>query len=125
MLYSEFINKAFDEVIVEADNGLYYLEPTWTVILLENQLDPKIVSDYETDWAALNDVFKLEVEKRNTIASNEPRVIDWIYNIISTQIEPEMMVEETDYLKQVIEFMKTNHEQQKLSDEEWNKFRNV
>ena len=71
-------------------------------------------------------VLRLEVEKRNTINSNKPAVIDWLYDIISTQIEPAILDEETNFVKQITEFMKVNHETQKLAEqEEWNNFKNT
>lgn len=121
MLYSEFINKAMDVTIVEAENGSWYLEPTWTVILLENNLDPENISDYATDWPALNNVLSLEVTKRNTINSKKNDVINWLYETITTQVDPMMLEEETDYLKNLTEYLKANKES-KLNDEDWNKF---
>ena len=131
MLYGEFIKKAMDAAIVKADNGSFYLEPTWTVILLENNLDPKNVSDYETNWPALNDVLKLEVEKRNTINSKKNFVIEWLYELIVNQIDPVMLDEETEYLKALTEYMQAKSQSEsseikpeELKDEDWNNFKN-
>lgn len=109
MLYTEFINKAIDLTIVEADNGLFYLEPLWRNILFDNKMNIKTISDVKVDWNWIFDVLKLEVEKRNTINSKKPAVINWIYDIISAQVEPAMLAEETDYIEQVINFMKESH----------------
>ena len=65
----------------------------------------------------------MEVEKRNAINSKKPVVINWLYDLITTQVEPAILQEETDYIKQVTEFMKTNHEMQK-DKEEWENFKN-
>jgi len=54
----------------------------------------------------------LRFEKRNTVNSNKPYVLNWLHDLINTQIEPAMLQEETDFIKQVTEFMKTNHELQ-------------
>ena len=126
MLYTEFINKAFDETIVEADNGLFYLEPLWRNILYDNQLDIKDISDAKTDWNSVFAVLQLEVEKRNTINSNKPAVVDWIYNIITTQIDPTIMDEQNDYIKNVTEYLKANKEAQALKDkEDWDNFNKI
>lgn len=119
MLYTEFINKAIDLTIEQGDNGLFYLEPMWRNILDDNQLYFNDVSDFEAEPHVVQDVLELEVKKRNTVNSKKPAVIDWLYDIITTQIEPAILEEETDYMKQVIEFMKTNHLQQK-DDEQGN-----
>ena len=124
MLYTEFINKAIDLTISEADNGLSYLEPLWRNILYDNELNVSDISDAKADWGGIVDVLQLEVTKRNTINSKKSYVINWLYELITTQIEPTMLQEETDYIKQVTEFMKANHESQTIKEEEWNSFKN-
>ena len=109
MLYGEFINDAINLTITQSDNGLYYLEPMWRIILIENDLRFDDVTDYEIDADIVKDALQLEVEKRNAINSNSPFIINWLFNIIAEQIEPAILSEETDYIKQVIEFMKANH----------------
>ena len=109
MLYSEFMNDAINLTITQSDNGLYYLEPMWRIILIENDLRFDDVTDYEIDADIVKDALQLEVEKRNAINSNSPFIINWLFNIIAEQIEPAILSEETDYIKQVIEFMKANH----------------
>ena len=121
MLYTEFINKAMDLTIEQAGNGLFYLEPMWRSILHDNKLMFNDISDFEVEPNEVYDVLKLEVEKRNTINSVKPAVLNWMFDIITTQVEPAMLSEETDYVKAVTDFMKTNHETQK-EKEEWEKF---
>lgn len=120
MLYIDFINKANDLTISQADNGLFYLEPMWFQILKENELDKSDISDETASWENIYETLKLEVEKRNTINSKKPDILNWLYEIITAQVEPAMLQEETDYIKQVTEFMKTNHEK-----EDWEKFKNT
>ena len=122
MLYTEFVDKAIKLTITEADNGLFYLEPMWRSILDDNQLFFNNVSNFKIDPLVIEDVLKLEVEKRNTINSKKPQVIDWLYDIITNTVDPAMLEEETDYLKNVIEYMKTNHEVSEIKDEDWKKF---
>jgi len=117
MLYVEYINKATELTIVQADNGLYYLEPLWRNILYDNQMDYNIISDAVTDWGAILDVLKLEVEKRNTINSLSPYIHNWIHDIITATVEPVIMQEETDYLKNLTEYLKAAKEP-RLKDEE-------
>lgn len=119
MLYTDFINKAYDLTIEQADNGLFYLEPLWRNILYDNQMNVSDISDAKTDWRAIFDVLKLEVEKRNTVNSTKPEVLKWIYDIITAQVEPAILSEETDYVKAVTDFVKANHDKEK---EEWERF---
>lgn len=122
MLYSEYINKAIDATIVEADNGSFYLEPLWQTILIDNRLNIKEISDRKLSIQDLRDILSLEVEKRNVIHSKKNQVINWLFELITAQVEPAMLAEETDYLKNLTEYLKTNHEEQRLKDEEWDKF---
>ena len=121
MLYTQFINEAIDLTIEKADNGLFYLEPLWRNILADNMLYFNEVSDYQVEPDVVEDVLQLEVEKRNTINSKKPDVINWLYDLITAQVEPAMLQEETEYIKQVTEFMKANHESKE--QEEWEKFK--
>ena len=109
MIYSEFIQKAADLTITEADNGLFYLEPLWQSILADNQMNLNKTGPLSKNEVL--EVLKLEVEKRNTIFSKKPAVIDWVYNIITTEIQPAVLEEQTDYIKAVTDFMKQNHQE--------------
>lgn len=122
MLLSEFILKAIDVTIEQADNGLYYLNPMWRFILEDNRLNTFDISDKDTDDDEIEDVLKLEVEKRNTANSLKPYVIEWIHNVITASVEPAILQEETDYLKNLTEYLKANKEAQS-KEEEWNKFK--
>ena len=118
MLYGEFINKAMELTIEQADNGLFYLDPMWRNILADNKLGVKNISDTKTTIDNVFETLKLEVEKRNIENSKRPYVLDWLYEIITAHVDPAMLAEETDYIKQVTEFMKANHEIQELSDKQ-------
>ena len=121
MLYVDFMNKAFDLTIEQADNGLFYLEPLWRNILYDNKMNVVDITDAKADWGGIVDVLELEVKKRNTINSVKPAILQWVFDIITTQIEPAVLAEETDLVKAVTDFMKTNHETQKDRDD-WKKF---
>ena len=123
MLYAEFVNKAVKLTIVESENGVFYLEPLWKTILISNELDVSDISDVETTWDEVSDVLKLSVEKFNTLNSKRNNVINWLYDLIMSQVEPAILQEETDYMKQVVEFMKANHATQE--DKDWDKFKKV
>lgn len=109
MLYTEFVNKAIDATVVQADNGLFYLEPMWRTILHDNELFFDQISDFAIKPTDIEDVLKLEVVKRNTINTKKNDIYEWLFDLITANIEPAMMKEETEYIKQVVEFMKQNH----------------
>jgi len=114
MLYIDFVNKAAALTITQADNGLFYIEPTWRSILHNNNLHFSSISDLTADWNDIFNFLQLEVTKRNTISSKKPEVVNWLFDLITTQVDPAMLQEESDYIKQVTEFMKANHETQAL-----------
>lgn len=124
MLLSEFILKAEELTIEQADNGLYYLNPMWRSVLEDNRLDMLDISDNSFDDDEIEDVLKLEVEKRNTENSVKPYVLSWIHDIITASVEPAVMQEETDYLKNLTEYLKANKEAKEMN-EEWNKFKST
>ena len=119
MLYSEFIYKAKELTVQKHDNGTWYLEPEWHDILHRNGLgDLEELSDsYLDGWYTVEDVLKLEVERRNTRDSQKNFVISWLYDLITATVEPAILQEETDYIKNLTEYLKvrdhveTNKEQ--------------
>ena len=109
MLYSTFIVKAKELTLSQTDDGSWYLEPEWADILHRNDLGDlsDLTDSYITDWLDVEDILKLEVEKRNLQDDKKKLVINWLYELISANIEPAMLQEETDYIKAVTEFMKS------------------
>lgn len=114
MLYVEFINKAAGLTIVQADNGLFYLEPLWQSILEENGMNFAKSGKFSRN--EVSEVLKLEVERRNTINSKKNDVVEWIYDIITSTVEPAVLAEETDFVKNMVEYLKVSHEIQKNQD---------
>lgn len=110
MLYPDFIHQAIDLTIVEADNGLSYLDPMWKSILYDNKLDIKRISSFKTTWDEVFSVLKLEVERRNAVNSKMPEVIKWLYDLIYTQLEPAILDQETDLMKEMLERMNAKTE---------------
>lgn len=118
MLYSDFILKAKELTIQQLDNGVWYLEPEWQDVLYRNGLGAldELENSYLSGWYDVEDILKLEVERRNARDFKQKEVVDWLYDLITANVEPAMLQEETDYIKQVTEFMKANH---KLNTEDF------
>lgn len=119
MLYTDYIAKAKELTITYNEEAMVsYLEPDWQNILYSNNLgDLDCIADMKLDgWYDLEDVLKLEVEKRNAIASKKNVVYDWIYNIISSTMEPAMMEEETGLIQSMIELAKVKKAQQENAE---------
>ena len=109
MLYTEYIHKVKEATISQLDNGIWYLEPEWRIITHENELFIDDISDFEVTMEEVLETLRLEVDRRNALNDNTKAVMDWLYDLITATVEPAMLQEETDYIKQVVEFMKENH----------------
>ena len=109
MLYTEYIHKVKEVTISQLDNGIWYLEPEWRIITHENELFIDDISDFEVSMEEVLETLRLEVDRRNALNNNTKAVMDWLYDLITATVEPAMLQEETDYIKQVVEFMKENH----------------
>lgn len=109
MLYTEYIHKVKEATISQLDNGVWYLEPEWRIITHENELFIDDISDFEVTMDEVLETLRLEVDRRNALNDNTKAVMDWLYDLITATVEPAMLQEETDYIKQVVEFMKENH----------------
>ena len=118
MLYMDYIYKVKELVLEQTDDGVWYLEPEWRYILAANDMASLELSDFQPGWDIVEDNLKLEVKKRNlSLDRKKLEVIDWLHETITATVEPAMLSEETDYIKQVIEFMKQNHENQGITQE--------
>ena len=116
MLYATFIKKAEELTIQQLDNGIWYLEPEWQDMIYRNILYKNNLNElddledsYLDGWYTLEDILKLEVIKRNSVIDKKNDVINWLYDVITATIEPAILQEETDFIKNAVEFMKVNH----------------
>lgn len=50
------------------------------------------------------------MERRNKITDKTRFVIDWVFEVISSTIEPTMIQEENELMKNMMDYMKLNHE---------------
>lgn len=109
MLYSDYILKAKELTITyDEDSKISYLEPDWQTILHSNGLGnlEDIKDMYIEGWYDLEDVLKLEVEKRNARMSKKNLVYEWLYDLITSTIEPAMTDEENDLVQGMLELAK-------------------
>jgi len=113
MLYIDYIKKAKELTIgYDEESMFYYLEPEWQTILYENQLnDLESIPDMHLEgWYDLEDVLKLEVEKRNAKASKLNIVLNWIDGVINSTIDPAMLEQENDLMQSMIELAKAKNQ---------------
>ena len=106
MKYYDYMKHACDETIVQAENGLYYVEPAFRVILDLAGLNPANIEDYDVTWRGVQEYLDLQVKKLNTINDKAPAVYDWLHKIVTTTIEPSMLAEETEMTQNLVEYMR-------------------
>lgn len=118
MLYATYMQKA-KEVCIDrfVESGKWYLEPDWRIILRDNQLNNFKLQDAKIDWSIVEDVLKLEVEKRNARDNKLGYVTDWLYDTLTSTVEPAMLSEETDLVKNMLELAKANRANEKQAEE--------
>lgn len=119
MIYETYIEKAKKLVIQrDEDTGMYYLDPNWLHILYTSKLPIEdIYEPYINSKHDIEDVLKLEVERRNIRNNHTNKVVDWIYNIISTTIDPAILQEENEFLKNTMDYLQLNHALQGKEEE--------
>ena len=106
MLYAEYMMQAKNLVISQDEDGQdYYLEPEWKTYLYENELGnlEEVNGAYPLTWADVEDVLKLEVERRNKAMNKTNLVMGWLYEVISNEVDPMMVQEETEYMANILE----------------------
>lgn len=118
MLYATYMQKA-KEVCIDrfVESGKWYLEPDWRIILRDNQLNNFKLQDSKIDLSIVEDVLKLEVEKRNARDNKLGYVADWLYDTLTSTVEPAMLSEETDLVKNMLELAKANRANEKQAEE--------
>lgn len=117
MTYATFIYKAKELTIQQLDNGTWYLEPEWQDMLYREGLGEldDLEDSYLSGWYDVEDILKLEVERRNARDNKKNEVINWLHEVITATVEPAMTQEETDYIAAITEFIKANHREASFS----------
>lgn len=110
MDYFEYMEKISGLVINQLNNGLYYLEPAWRIILDGEGLQPYKVKNVKLSWEMAKEWLDLNIQKLNAEQDKMPKVIDWLHQVITAQIEPAMLEEETELVKNLTEYMRLKQE---------------
>lgn len=110
MDYFEYMEKISGLVINQLNNGLYYLEPAWRIILDGEGLQPYKVKNVKLSWEMAKEWLDLHIQKLNAEQDKMPKVIDWLHQVITAQIEPAMLEEETELVKNLTEYMRLKQE---------------
>ena len=110
MLYSKFIFNAKEKTIKQLENGMWYLEPEWKDVICRD-MEVKNVEDVKdgflSDWWDVENILRLEVDKRNAQNNKLNYVVDWVYDILNEKVDPMMLNDEIELAKNMIESRKS------------------
>ena len=114
MNYYDIINQAIELVVVDAGNGLSFLEPRYKEALrIAGLLDHEEVIAPEELFEAV----KLEVEKRNTINNQMNIIAAWIAKTIETVIDPAITQEENELMKNLLAYLERDKQVKEKEEE--------
>ena len=107
MNYFDIVNQAIELVVVDAGNGLSYLEPRYKEVLREAGL-----TDHEEciEPDELFELVRLEVEKRNAINNKSNVLAAWAANVIETVVEPAITKEENELMRDMLSYLERDRE---------------
>jgi hypothetical protein len=71
-----------------------------------------------SSWYDVEDMLKLEVQKRNIPAEEKKRkVIDWLYETITAVVEPAILQEESNFIQNMNEYLKIAHAEEQTAND--------
>lgn len=121
MLYDDYMRKAAEETIVNEDGNIY-LVPNYRQILRGAELTPDKVTDIDVTMEEVSEYLKLEVERLKEISTKREFVYEWLYDLLTTTVEPTMVDQENELFKNMLEYMKLNEDlknrEQELTEKE-------
>ena len=88
-------------VTVDSVSGRAYIEPLWREIL-----ESEGIRVNEEDESKVLEVLDLAVKKSDARNDKTHAVMQWLYDTLTSTIDPAITEMENDYMKNVIELMK-------------------
>jgi hypothetical protein len=94
-------------LITSEKNGLTYIRPDYEYILAASELSLDDVTDFED--ATRNIVHRqliLERDMRNAQNDISPIVMKWLYDVINTVVEPAIVEQQNELIKDMLAYRK-------------------
>lgn len=108
MLYKEYMDKVKDiALLMNEDTGLTYIAPDYEYLLSVSDLKLEDVSDF--DGVNKNVVHRhllLERDMRNAQRDKTPIIMQWIYDVMTTVVEPAIIEQQNELIKNLLEYRK-------------------
>ncbi len=114
MNYYDIINQAIELVVVDAGNGLCFLEPRYKEALrIAGLLDhDEVISEEE-----LIEAIKLEVEKRNIMNNKMNIIAAWVAKTIEEVIDPAITQEENQLMLNLLNYLERDKKVKEKEEE--------
>lgn len=108
MLYSEYMDKVKEIALLTNENtGLAYIRPDYEYILDVGELKIEDVSDFKAaDKETVYRQLLLERDMRNAQQNKTPVVMQWLYDVISTVVEPAIIEEQNKLVQDMLAYRK-------------------
>lgn len=108
MLYSEYMDKVKEIALLTNENtGLTYIRPDYEYILAASETKLADVSDFkDVNMDVVHRQLLLERDMRNAQRDKTPVIMQWLYDIITTTIEPALVEEQDKLIKDMLEYRK-------------------
>lgn len=114
MSFYSLMDQIFASCLQQAnDDGEWYISPYWKYHIADGWSENYIkftdaLSDYNYSIDDCKDALQLQVKKRNAELGKEIQVSKWIYSILQSSMDSVMLQQETDYMKNVVDYMQLN-----------------
>lgn len=113
MTRSLFFQRAIEDCIaVDENSGIAYVEPLYVDILESEGFSDELAMYGEQETLQ---VLELAAKKANAKSDHTRAVVDMIYDLLTNTVEPEVVEQQNDLMKNVVEYMQLN---QSLKDRE-------
>lgn len=108
MLYKEYMNKVKEiALLTDEKTGLTFIRPDYEYALEIEGTKMDDISDFETATrAGVYRQLLLERDMRNAKQDKTPIVMQWIYDVISTVVEPAMVEEQNKLIADMLAYRK-------------------
>lgn len=103
MMYVDFVDNALQKIILVDNDNMWYLDPQYRYQLFRQNLFVEDIQDFKITTEELKEIALLQIQLHNSQQSKSKKLADWAYNIINTQISPEMLSQAKEYATQIIE----------------------
>lgn len=108
MLYKEYMDKVKEiALLTDEKTGLTFIRPDYEYALEVEAIKMDDISDFETATrAGVYRQLLLERDMRNAQQDKTPIVMQWIYDVISTVVEPAMVEEQNKLIADMLAYRK-------------------